>query len=175
MDHFGFIHERLDIKIFILFVLRRLPGAVDGETLRGLCQCDDGIGYFDYADCLSELVENGNVEETEDGYVITEMGASNAEAVERTLPYSVRAKAQKLIAPVEERLRRAAMITAEHETGEAGCRVTLAMSDGKGEVVRVELLCSGEEQARRMEKNFRRNAENYYQKLVELLSEPGKN
>ena len=49
------------------------------------------------------------------------------------------------------------------------------MSDGKGEVVRVELLCAGEEQAKRMEKNFRRNAENYYQKLVELLSEPGKN
>ena len=172
MDHFGFIHERLDIKILILFVLRRLPGAVDGETLRGLCQCDDGIGYFDYADCLSELVENGNVEETEDGYAITEMGAANADAVEKTLPYSVRSKAQKLIAPVEERMRRAAMITAEHSVDEAGCTVKLAMSDGKGEVVRVELLCAGEEQAGQMEKNFRRGAEEYYQKIIELLTEP---
>ncbi|MBQ6403976.1 MAG: DUF4364 family protein [Oscillospiraceae bacterium] len=174
MDHFGFIHERLDIKILILFVLRRLPGAVDAETLRGLCQCDDGIGYFDYADCLSELVENGNVEESEDGYSITEMGAHNADAVESSLPYSVRSKAQKLIAPVEERLRRAAMITARHELDDAGCSVTLAMSDGKGEVIRLELLCAGEDQAKLMEKNFRRDAEGYYQKIVELLSEPRK-
>lgn len=171
MDRFGFIHERLDIKILILFVLRRLPSEVDAETLRELCQCDDGIGYFDYADCLSELVENGNVEENEEGYRITEMGASNADAVEKTLPYSVRSKALKLIAPVEERLRRAAMITAEHSVGENGCGVTLAMSDGKGEVIRLELICGSEEQAKRMEKNFRRSAEAYYQKITELLSE----
>lgn len=171
MDHFGFIHERLDIKILILFVLRRLSGPVDQETLRGLCQFDDGVGYFDYADCLSELVENGNVEETEEGYVITEMGAANADAVEKTLPFSVRSKALKLIAPVEERLRRAAMITAKHSNDMDGCKVTLAMSDGKGEIIHLELLCAGEEQAKRMEKNFRRNAEGYYQKLTELLSE----
>ena len=63
---------------------------------------------LDYSDCLSELVANGNVEETEDGYLITETGARNADAVESSLPYSVRAKALRLIAPVEEKLRRAA-------------------------------------------------------------------
>lgn len=26
MDRLGFIHEKLDIKILILFILRRLPG-----------------------------------------------------------------------------------------------------------------------------------------------------
>ena len=61
MDQYGFIHEKLDIKILILFVLRRLPGTVEAETLRGLVMCDDGIGYFDYSDCLSELVTGGNV------------------------------------------------------------------------------------------------------------------
>ena len=50
MDRFGFIHEKLDIKILILFILRRLPGVVDRETLGELCQCDNGIGYFDYSD-----------------------------------------------------------------------------------------------------------------------------
>ena len=58
MDQFGFIHEKLDIKILILYVLRRLPGFVEAETLRGLVMCDDGIGYFDYSDCLAELVES---------------------------------------------------------------------------------------------------------------------
>ena len=71
MERFGFIHEKLDIKILILFILSRLPGEVPPEVLGELCQCDDGIGYFDYSDCLAELVETEHITETETGYTIT--------------------------------------------------------------------------------------------------------
>ena len=169
MDGFGFIHEKLDIKILILFVLRRLPGAVDPETLQDLCQCDEGIGYFDYSECLNELVETGHVAETEDGYAITEKGARNADAVETDLPYSVRSRALRLLEPVEERLRRAAMIRTSHTQDEKGCMVELSMEDAQGEVIRLRLLCADDAQALRMEKHFRRNAEQDYQKIVEIL------
>ena len=171
MDNFGFIHDKLDIKILILFILRRLPGSVDPETLLELCQCDDGIGYFDYSDCLSELVATGHIAEDEEGFAITEKGARNADAVESSLPYSVRSKALKLLAPVEERLRRAAMITARHTLSEDGCTVELAMGDGKGELIHLRLLCADEEQAGTLEKHFRKNAEGYYQKIIGLLME----
>lgn len=171
MDRLGFIHEKLDIKILILFVLRRLPGVVDRETLGELCSCDDGIGYFDYSDCLCELVDFGHVRESEDGYEITEKGARNVDAVESSLPYSVRNKAMKLLAPVQERMQRAAMIRAGHETTDAGCFVSLGMSDGVGEVISLRFLCADEENAKTIEKNFRRDAEGYYQKIAALLSE----
>ncbi len=174
MDRFGFIHEKLDIKILILFILRRLPGVVDPETLGELCQCDDGIGYFDYSDCLSELIDTGHISESEEGYEITEKGMRNADAVESSLPYSVRSKALRLIAPVEERMRRAAMIKAAHEVNKEGCFVTLAMSDGVGEIINLRFLCADETQAKLIEKNFRRNAEGYYHKIAELLSEDRK-
>ena len=169
MDNFGFIHDKLDIKILILFILRRLPGSVDPETLLELCQCDDGIGYFDYSDCLSELVATGHIAEDEEGFAITEKGARNADAVESSLPYSVRARAAKLLQPERERLLRAAMITARHEQDKNGCTVELAMGDGKGEIIRMRLLCADEAQARSMEKKFRKNAEGYYQKVMELF------
>ena len=171
MDNFGFIHEKLDIKILILYILRRLPGTVDPSTLLELCQCDGGIGYFDYSDCLSELVDSGHIEETEDGYAITEKGARNADAVESSLPYSVRSKASRLLEPVAERLRRMALITAYHEMEDSGCRVTLAMGDGQGELIRLQLVCAGEDQAKVMEKRFRRDAEAYYQNIIELLTQ----
>ena len=173
MDQFGFIHEKLDIKILILFLLRRLPGEVDPSTLGDLCrQCDDGIGYFDYSDCLAELVETEHIAENEEGcFTITAKGARNADAVETSLPYSVRSKALKLLEPVAEALRRAAMITARHEVRDDGCFVELAMSDGAGEIIRMNLLCADEEQAGTLEKHFRKNAEGYYQKIIGLLME----
>ena len=170
-ERFGFIHEKLDIKILILFILRRLPGSVSRETLQDLVQCDGGIGYFDFSDCLSEMTDNGLVIEDEDGYRISDKGAFNCEQVESSLPYSVRKKAEKLLAPEAERLRRLAMLTAEHEAGEGGCTVTLAMSDGKGEIIRMNFLCAGEEQAKRIERNFKHNAEEIYGKIISMLDE----
>ena len=43
MDNFGFIHGELDTKLLILFILRRLPRPVDGDTLTELCFCDTGV------------------------------------------------------------------------------------------------------------------------------------
>ena len=131
MDNLGFIHEKLDIKILILYILRRLPYTVEPETLQELCQqCDTGIGYFDYSDCLSELVDTGHVTEDEEGYRITGKGVKNAEAVGGGL----------------------------------------AMSDGEGEVMHLRLLCTGEDQAKQIEKSFRRRAEGIYQDIAALLT-----
>ena len=171
MDHWGFIHEELDIKILILFVLRRLPGVVDPSELSDLCRsCDEGFDYFEYSDCLADLIDNGLIAENEDGFSITEKGAKNVEIVENDIPYSVRSRAEKLLKPLRDRLRREAMIRTSHVNEKNGCFVQLSMSDGEGDVINLRLLCGGEEQAKIMEKNFRKNAEAFYQQFIEMLS-----
>ena len=163
MDHWGFIHEELDIKILILFVLRRLPGVVDPNELSDLCRsCDEGFDYFEYSDCLADLIDNGLIAENEDGFSISEKGAKNVEIVENDIPYSVRSRAEKLLKPLRDRLRREAMIKTSHVNEKNGCFVQLSMSDGEGDVINLRLLCGGEEQAK--------NAEAFYQQFIELLS-----
>lgn len=171
MARFGFIHEKLDIKILILFILRRLPGTVERETLWDLCQCDDGVGYFDYSDCLSELIDTGHIDAVDGGFRITEKGARNAEAVETSLPYSVRAKAEQVLAPVAARLRRDAMITTEHYMTDSGLTAHFALSDGAGEIIDLHVLVANEEQAKTMEKNFRISAEEIYHKIIAMMDE----
>ena len=52
---FGFIHEKLEIKILILFILRHMSEPISFDVLTELTMCDDGIGYFDYMECVAEL------------------------------------------------------------------------------------------------------------------------
>ncbi len=171
MDKLGFIHEKLDVKVLILFILRRLPGAVDGEKLAELTLCDGGIGYFDYAECLGELLDTEHVEKVKAGYRITDKGARNAEIIENSLPYSVRVKAERALGPVADDIRRDSMIEASYKAGTAGTgTLTLSLSDGKGEIAFLRLLVSNDAQAKKMEERFRRDAEGVYAGIIDLLS-----
>ena len=169
MDGFGIMREKLDIKILILFILRRLPETVDAETLAGLALSDGTLGYFEYAECLSELVDSEHVTRTMQGYRITEKGETNCEIVESSLPYTTRSRLEKKLKPLAEIMRRRAMILAEHEAGDNGCRVSLGMSDGISSVIEMKLLCAREEEAERIEGNFRAHAEQYYTSIMEML------
>ena len=167
----GFIHDKLEIKLLILYVLRRLPAEIDAEKLAELVLIDGGIGYFDYKDCLAELVQTAQVEEGEDGYRVTAKGSHNGEILETGLPYSVRSKAERTLAPVAEEMRRSAMILANHEVGPGGVTVYLAVNDGVGSIFDLKILAADEAQAKRIEKNFKRNAEGYYNRFITELSE----
>ncbi len=175
MDHHGFIHELLDIKLLILFILSRLSAPVERGTLDELCQqSDEGVGYFDYTDCLGELIASGHVVCEDEDYAITDKGRRNSREVESRLPYSVRARAMKLIAPVEERLARAPRLRTEIKKIADGCRVTLAMSDERGELLSMSLRCEDEEQAKTMKRTFRRHAEQIRGRICEILNDEGK-
>ena len=170
-ERLGFLNDKLDIKLLILFVLRRLPSEIDIEKLADLILIDGGVGYFDYKECLAELLSTAQIEEEDNLVKITAKGSRNGEILETDLPYSVRVKAEKTLAPVAEEMRRSSMILANHEIGEGGVTVYLAVSDGIGTIFDLKILAADEEQAKKMEKNFRRNAEDYYNRFVRELCE----
>lgn len=170
---YGFIHEKIDIKILILFILSRLAGAVDLNSLSELTtQCDDGISYFDFTDCVSELVNTAHVQMTDKGYIVTEKGLKISEITDSGLPYSVRVKAEKLSSKASEALRRDSMIHTSHTAKTRGGNIVkLSMSDGVSDVIKLELLSANEAQSLRIEDNFRKNAEAIYLKLIQMLTE----
>lgn len=52
----GFIQDQLEIKFLILYIAARVEEPVPFDTILDLTLCDDAIDYFDFSDCLADLV-----------------------------------------------------------------------------------------------------------------------
>ena len=172
MARFGFIHDKLEIKILILFIAGRLSAPVDLPTLANLTLCDDGISYFDFAESVSELVSTQHLTEKDGLYAITEKGRKNGAITESSVPYSVRIKAERAAAALASVQKREAMVRAEHEKRLDGSyTVYLALDDDMGNIMKLSLLAGSEEQAQALESGFRKKAEGIYSQLLDAILE----
>lgn len=167
---YGFIHDELDIKILILYVLRRLPAPVDLDSLAEAAICDDGISYFVFADCLADLIATGHVVEIDYKYLITEKGIKNAKITEGSLPFTVRVKAEKNADQLASAINRDLSIKTSHIERSDGCyTVSLGLSDGQGQIFSMSLLTTTEEECKIIEKRFRLRAEAIYGEVLEMM------
>jgi len=168
--NFGFIHEKIEIKILVLYILRRIPAAITFNELTGLAMCDDGISYFDFTECVSELIKTGHVRVKDNKYSLTEKGARNGEITEKGLPFSVRGKVDKSTSELRSELSRDEMIKTMYTANPDGSyTVALSLSDGLGEIVSMSLYSANEKQALALEKGFRKNAESIYISLIDAI------
>ena len=171
MDERGFVFGPLDLKILILTILRRLPEEIETDRLLRLCQEDGVVNYFDFSVGLDELRETGQVEIEDDWCRITERGIRNADTLENSLPYSVRRLAEKTAEKEAAAIARGNSIVARHRVSDGVCTVELGLNDGISDILRLSVLCADEKQAKKIEKKFRRHAEETWQKIMEILSD----
>jgi len=175
MERFGFIHEKLDIQKLILFILARLEAPISLDTLTELTFCDDGISYFDFSECVEKLLQTEHIQEENGRFSITEKGRRNGQALESSLPYSVRKQADAQTAALLKIQRRNAMIkTGLSPRDSGGFSVSLALGDGLGDILGMELYAATEAQAIAMTETFTKKAEQIYSQLIEtLVNDPG--
>jgi len=168
--NFGFIHEMIERKVLILFIMRRLPEPVTLEVLADLTMCDDAISYFDVTDSIARLIETEHLKLEDGKYSITPLGIRNGEILEKNLPYPIKQRVEASTALIRANQNRDTMIkTQQISTGENEYKVALSLSDGLGEIISMELIAASEKQATDFEKNFRKNAEKIYQTIIEVL------
>ena len=92
----GFIHDKLEIKFLILYITARVIEPIPFDTVWDLAMCDEGVDYFDFAECLSDLVRTEHLTLSADGlYAITDKGREATRIFEKQLPYPVREAAQR--------------------------------------------------------------------------------
>lgn len=171
----GFIHDKLEIKFLILYIAARVIEPVPFDTMLDLTLCDDAIDYFDFSDCLADLVKTEHLTLSDEGlYGITDKGRRNSEICESNLPYSVRLRCDKNLATCNRRLRRMSQVKATAAQRPNGTwSVELSLSDDMGSVMELELMMVREDMARAVEKRFRQSPERLYGQIVDLLLSDG--
>ena len=171
MANFSFIHEQIEVKVLILFIMQRLPEPVTHDVLTGLTLCDEGIGYFDVTECIADLLKTKHLHLEDGKYSLTPKGKRNGETLEKNLPYSVRIKAEASAAIVRASLNRDSMIKTQRSVNDnGGYKVAMSLSDGIGDIISLELVTVNEQQADTIEKSFRRNAEQIYHAIIDILA-----
>lgn len=167
----GFIHDKLDIKFLILYIAARVIEPVPFDTMLDLTLCDDAIDYFDFSECLSDLVKTEHLTLSDDDqYAITEKGRRNSQICESSLPFSVRQRCDKNLEVCNRRLRRMSQVRAEYSPRPNGTfTVSLALDDDMGSVMALELMMVSQEMAKAVADRFRKAPEKLHSQIVELL------
>ena len=75
MQRLGFIHDMMDVKVLILYVMSRVNYPVTIQQIYELCYQDDCLSYFDVCTAIPEMVRSGHLREVDgEKYEITDKG-----------------------------------------------------------------------------------------------------
>lgn len=174
MDHCGFLHDYIDVKILILYILNQMKEPVPAEEVYDLAFHDDSLSYFDVIEGLPDLVGTGHLVEQSGGYVITEKGRETVELLAENLAFPVRYETKKAIEKYrKEKLRDSYvhMDTLVHEDGKY--TVLMTMADEAGLLMKIEVPAPDAAQAAALSKRIKEQSEALYQGFMTTLLKIG--
>ena len=175
MARYGFIHDKLDIKLLVLYIADHAAAPIDFATLTDLALCDNGVDYFQFAEGLAELLESGHLTKDGEFYAVTEKGRRTCAAGESSLSPVVRRRCDQRLAPLNQALKRKAQVRSELRPRPDGCDVCLMMDDDQGSLFSLTLLAPSQEEGRRIADRFLRHPDRIYNGILGvLLPEPDK-
>ena len=174
MQRLGFIHDMLDVKVLILFVMSRASYPATSQQIYELCYQDDCVSYFDVCTAIPQMVKSGHLAEKEpDLYEITEKGRADGSLTQDSIAYTVRCRAENAVNRFNRQLHRSSFVKTRVIPRESGdCSVIMALDDETGNLMTLELVAPNQRQAVRLEKLFEKKAEIIYNMtMAELLDD----
>lgn len=174
MQRLGFIHDMLDVKVLVLFVMSRVNYPVTTSEIYELCYQDDCLSYFDVCTAVPEMVKSGHLKEVEaEKYVVTEKGRADGSLTEDSIAFTVKQRAENAVAKYNRQIRRSSYVKTQVIPREAGdFSVIMALDDEMGNLMTLELVAPDQRQAVRLGKLFEKKAEMVYNlTMAELLDD----
>ena len=174
MQRLGFIHDMMDVKVLILFVMGKVNYPVSIQQIYELCYQDDCLSYFDVCTAVPQMVKSGHLKEAEgESYVITDKGRADGSLTEDSIAFTVKQRAENAVARFNRQIRRSSFVKTQIIPREGGdYSVIMALDDEMGNLMTLELVAPNQRQAVRLGKLFEKKAETVYNlTMAELLDE----
>lgn len=174
MQRLGFIHDMMDVKVLILYVMNQVSYPVTVQQIYELCYQDDCLSYFDVCTAIPQMVESNHLRQLEnDCYEITEKGREGCSLTQDSIAFSVRQRAENAVARFNRQIRRSSFVKTQILPRESGdFSVIMALDDEMGNLMTLELMAPNQRQAVRLGKLFEKKAEIIYNlTMAELLED----
>ena len=177
MQRLGFIHDMLDVKVLILFVMSRVSYPVTNGEIYELCYQDDCLSYFDVCTAIPEMVQSGHLQQIgEEKYEITEKGRQDGELTADSIAFTVKQKAENAVARFNRQIRRQSFVKTQVIPRDGGdFSVVMSLDDEMGNLMTLELLAPNQRQAVRLGKLFEQKAEHVYNMTMTILLDEEEN
>ena len=174
MQRLGFIHDMLDVKVLILFVMSKVNYPVNPQEIYELCYQDECLSYFDVCTAIPEMVKSGHLQELEgETYEITPKGRETESLTADSIAFTVKQRAENAVNRFNRQIRRSSFVKTQIIPQEGGeCSVIMALDDEMGNLMTLELMAPNQRQAVRLGRLFEKKAEAVYNlTMAELLDE----
>lgn len=165
----GFIHDKLDTKLLVLYIMSRISAPIDFATLTDLAMCDDGVDYFQFAEAVSELLESGHLAQDGEFYSSTDKGCRACAAGESSLSPVIRRRCDQRLAPLNQALKRRAQVRSELRPRSGGFDVCLMMDDDEGSLLSLTLLAPSREDGQQIADHFLQHPDRIYNGILGVL------
>ena len=170
MPRMGFIHDKLDIKLLVLYLLSRTAAPIDFATLTDLVMCDPGVDYFEFAEAVNELVQSEHVAQEDGRYTATDKGRRNGADCESSLSPVIRRKCDQRLIPLNAELRRHAQVrSAVEEQTDGSFTLRLSLDDDNGNLLTLSLTTPSRSQSEQMAAAFQAHPEQVYHSVLNAL------
>ena len=174
MKRLGFIHDMMDVKVLVLYVMSRVNYPVTVQQIYELCYQDECLSYFDVCTAVPELVKSLHLQELEnDSYEITEKGKADGSLTEDSIAFTVKQRAENAVSRFNRQIRRSSYVKTQILPREGGdFSVIMALDDEAGNLMTLELMAPNQRQAVRLGRLFEKKAEAIYNlTMAELLDD----
>ena len=161
-----------EIKIFILYLINLINHGVYYDDIANMTYESGYVGYFDFAEIFSKLVQSGDVEENAEKniYNITQRGKSIAENLEHLIPSASKTKGTSVAARYSDLKKSGAVPSYSLEEEADGYRFNCAIKEKNSEIFHISLFLKDKATAEKISDKFKENPNAVYRGIYAMLT-----
>lgn len=168
--------ELFDNKIIVLYILEKNSKSLNIDQIAKFCEDFEDITYFDICVYIQELESNGYISENYDkngavSYQITNSGISTLNELLELIPGVNLHNIKKIIQKnIVESKKDYSVDNVVIPTNNDEYKVSCYIKEGNDELINITMYATSKEQAKNITTNWNNNAEEIYEKLLEMMT-----